>query len=78
VRLAEESEFAAAFPDCEVGAMPPFGNLYGLPVYVDVHLAKDESILFPVGSYAEAMRVAYDDFARVVKPVSAEFTGTLT
>lgn len=72
MRLAEEHEFAATFPDCEVGAMPPFGNLYGLPVYVDKTLAEDESILFPVGSYTEAMRVAYADFARVVKPVLAD------
>jgi Ala-tRNA(Pro) deacylase len=69
VRLAQEREFAATFSDCAVGALPPFGNLYGLPVYVDQHLADDESIIFPTGSYTEAMRVAYADFARTVKPV---------
>jgi len=72
VRLAEEREFAATFPDCEVGAMPPFGNLYGLPVYADGRLAEDESIVFPVGAYTEAMRVAYADFARTVKPILAD------
>jgi Ala-tRNA(Pro) deacylase len=68
VHLAQEQEFAATFPDCAVGALPPFGNLYGLPVYVDHHLADDESIVFPTGSYTEAMRMAYADFARTVQP----------
>jgi Ala-tRNA(Pro) deacylase len=74
VRLAGEAELGAAFPDCEVGAMPPFGNLYHLPVYVDKRLAEDESIVFPVGTHTETMRLAYADFARLVNPVVAEFT----
>ena len=72
VRLAREDEFAGAFPDCEVGAMPPFGNLYGVPVYVDGIVAGDERILFLPGSHSETMSVSYTDFARLVGPVVAE------
>lgn len=68
-RLAQESEFAALFPDCEVGAHPPFGNLYGLPVYVDRRLAQDPEIVFRCGSHRETMRVRYADFERLVQPV---------
>jgi Ala-tRNA(Pro) deacylase len=68
LRLASEKEFAAAFPDCEVGAMPPFGNLYHLPVYVDRSLAEDETIIFPVGTHTETMSVKYADFQRVASP----------
>ncbi len=71
-RLAEESEFAPLFPDCEVGAHPPFGNLYGLPVYVDRRLAEDPEIVFRCGSHRETMRVAYADFHRLVNPVVAD------
>lgn len=74
VRLADEAALSAAFPDCEVGAMPPFGNLYHLPVYVDKRLAEDESIVFPVGTHTETMRLTYADFARLVNPTVAEFT----
>jgi Ala-tRNA(Pro) deacylase len=73
VRLASEAELHAAFPDCEVGAMPPFGNLYQLPVYVDRHLAEDETIVFPVGTHTETMRLRYTDFARLVNPTVVEF-----
>lgn len=73
VRLADEAEVGAAFPDCEVGAMPPFGNLYQLPVYVDTRLAEDERIVFPIGTHTETMRLAYADFARLVHPTVAEF-----
>jgi Ala-tRNA(Pro) deacylase len=72
VRLADETEVAPLFPDCEVGAMPPFGNLYELPVVVDQQLAEDEYIVFPVGTHTETMRLRYDDFARVVRPVVAD------
>lgn len=71
-RLAEESEFAPLFPDCEVGAEPPFGNLYGVPVYVDRRLAEDPEIVFRCGSHRETMRVAYRDFERLVQPVVAD------
>jgi len=73
VRLAHEWEFRDAFPDCEVGAMPPFGNLYGLPVYVDRALAANETIVFAAGTHTDTIRMAYADFARLVKPVVAEF-----
>lgn len=72
VRLAHEEEFAATFPDCEVGAMPPFGNLYGVPVYVDKALAEDETIIFPAGTHTETMSVRYADFARLVQPTVAD------
>jgi Ala-tRNA(Pro) deacylase len=67
VRLAEESEFAPLFPDCETGAMPPFGNLYGLPVYVDASLTQSRNIVFEAGMYTITMRVAYSDFARLTR-----------
>lgn len=73
VRLADEVELGLAFPDCDVGTMPPFGNLYHLPVYVDESLAEDDSIVFPVGSHTQTMRLAYADFERLVRPVRAVF-----
>lgn len=68
VRLATELEFAAQFPDCEVGAMPPFGNLYGVPVYVEESLTKDDEIAFNAGSHKEVVKLSYTDFARLVSP----------
>lgn len=73
VRLAREAEFAAAFPDCEVGAEPPFGNLYQVPVYVDRALAEDETIVFRAGSHTDTMSLKTADFARLVQPTVAEF-----
>ncbi len=73
VRLATEHEFAHVFPDCEVGAEPPFGNLYGVPVYVDQSLTGDEHIVFNDGSHRETMRVAYKDYERLVNPKVATF-----
>ena len=73
VRLAREDEFVAAFPDCELGAMPPFGNLYRLPVYVDPALAEDDTIHFPVGTHTDSMSLKYRDFARLVEPTVAAF-----
>ncbi len=61
------------FPDCDVGAMPPFGNLYGMPVYVSLSLAEDEEIAFNAGSHAELIRMAYRDFERLVKPRLVDF-----
>jgi Ala-tRNA(Pro) deacylase len=68
-RLAEEREFQSTFADCEVGAMPPFGNLYGMDVYVDRTLSEDERIVFRAGTHTDTMRIKYADFARLVKPV---------
>ena len=73
VRLATENEITGLFPDCELGAMPPFGNLYGLPVYVDPSLTEDEEIVFQAGTHSDAVRMRYMDFAALVFPVVAEF-----
>ena len=72
-RLAEEDEFADTFADCEVGAMPPFGNLYGVPIYVEKTLAEDETIVFRSGTHTETMSVTYTDFERLVEPIVAQF-----
>jgi Ala-tRNA(Pro) deacylase len=74
VCLASEREFKDRFPDCEVGAMPPFGNLYGLPVYVDNSLARDKEIAFNAGSHLELIQLGYDDFERLVNPSIGDFT----
>src|SRR3989338_10397565 len=66
--LATESEFKNQFPGCEVGAMPPFGNLYNMPVYVSSELSREDHILFNAGSHAELMQLTYHDFERLVKP----------
>ena len=68
VRLATEEEFQGLFPDCDLGTMPPFGNLYGLAVYVDRAFAENEEIIFQAGTYREALRMRYHDFARLVGP----------
>jgi Ala-tRNA(Pro) deacylase len=73
VRLAGEEGFESAFPDCEVGAMPPFGNLYGVPVHVDRVMAEDETIVFRAGTHTDTMSVRYADFERLVEPNVAEF-----
>ncbi len=73
VRLATEEEFRGLFPDCELGAMPPFGNLYGLEVYADRALLEDEEIVFQAGTYQEAVKLRYQDFANLVHPSVAEF-----
>jgi Ala-tRNA(Pro) deacylase len=72
--LALESEFQELFPACEVGAMPPFGNLWDLDVYVDEELREDEEIAFNAGSHTELIRLGYDDFERLVRPTVAEIT----
>jgi Ala-tRNA(Pro) deacylase len=73
IRLATEDEFASAFPDCELGALPVFGNLYDLPVYVDTSLTADETITFPAGTHTESMTMRYADFERLVKPTHVAF-----
>jgi Ala-tRNA(Pro) deacylase len=78
VRLAHEEEFTPAFPDCDVGAMPPFGNLYGLPVYVDSALAEDETIVSQAGTHRHTLEVAYADFERLVQPVVASLSDPVT
>jgi Ala-tRNA(Pro) deacylase len=73
VRLATEQEFGSLFPDCELGAMPPFGSLYNLPVYVDESLAADDAIVFNAGTHRDAIRMRYDDFVRLAKPRVCSF-----
>lgn len=68
VDLAKESEFKSKFPECEVGAMPPFGNLYGMPVLISSSLISQHDIAFNAGSHSELVKMSYEDFARLVKP----------
>ncbi len=67
--LAAEREFKDLFPGCEIGAMPPFGNLYNLPVYVYDELSRDEEIAFNAGTHRELVKLAYADFERLAKPI---------
>lgn len=66
--LADEGEFEGRFPECETGAMPPFGNLYDMDVHVDKRLAADEHIAFNAGTHTEAFSLAWKDFERLVEP----------
>lgn len=68
VSLASEEEFRDRFPDCEVGAMPPFGNLYEMSTFVDGRLAEDHEIAFNAGTHTELIRMAYEDFEDLVRP----------
>jgi Ala-tRNA(Pro) deacylase len=68
VQLATEDDFKDRFPDCEVGAMPPFGNLYGMSVFTEESLARDKEIAFNAGSHRELVRLAWEDFERLVRP----------
>jgi Ala-tRNA(Pro) deacylase len=74
VKFVAEEDFKKAFPDCETGAMPPFGNLYGMEVYVAGALGENETIAFNAGSHTEVIKLAYDDFERLVKPKVMSFT----
>ncbi|TAL36586.1 MAG: YbaK/EbsC family protein [Spirochaetes bacterium] len=74
VELCREEEFKEVFPDCELGAMPPFGNLYGLEVYASRELAKDKEIAFNAGSHSELIRMDYTDFERLTKPTVLDIT----
>ncbi|MFC0676645.1 aminoacyl-tRNA deacylase [Lysobacter korlensis] len=68
VELAHEDEFRGLFPDCEPGAMPPFGNLYGVPVYVDSRLTEQDRITFNAGTHTDAVRMPYAEFEQLVQP----------
>jgi len=74
VELASEREFKDAFPDCETGAMPPFGNLYNMRVYADESLAQNEEITFTAGSHRELVRMNWKDMERLVQPIVKELT----
>ena len=74
VKLVPEEQFKQKFPDCEIGAMPPFGNLYGMEVFVAASLAANEQIAFNAGSHTEVIKLAYKDFERLVRPKVISFT----
>jgi len=68
VQLADEREFEKLFSNCEIGAMPPFGNLYDMPVYVEESLGENEFIAFNAGSHTELIKLSFKDFERLVQP----------
>lgn len=74
VEIASEGQFRDMFPECEVGAMPPFGNLYHMQVFVDERLTQDEEISFNAGSHTELIRLSYRDFERLVQPKVGPFS----
>lgn len=73
VTLAREDEFDKLFPDCERGTMPPFGDLYGLPTYVDPSFISDEEIVFEAGTHTDAMKMRYRDWAELAHPIVKDF-----
>ncbi|TAK91622.1 MAG: YbaK/EbsC family protein [Verrucomicrobia bacterium] len=73
-RFASEEQFKARFPDCEIGAMPPFGNLYGMEVYAAESLADNEEIAFNAGSHTEVIKMRFADFEQLVRPMVVAFT----
>lgn len=74
VRLAYEQEFLDKFPDCEIGAMPPFGNLYDMEVFVAESLTEDEEIAFNACNHTELIKMKFKDFENLVKPTILKFT----
>jgi Ala-tRNA(Pro) deacylase len=74
VRLAREDEFKQLFPDCEPGAMPPFGNLYDMSVYLSPDMEDELEIAFNAGTHTEVIKMAFEDYQRLVKPKIASFT----
>ena len=74
VRFVSEDKFKKLFPDCDTGAMPPFGNLYGMEVFVAASLTNNEVIAFNAGSHTEVIKLAYRDFERLVHPNVLSFT----
>ena len=73
VRLVSEQEFLERFPDCEMGAIPPFGNLYDMPVFVSSQVDHEESLIFNPGSHTELVRIPYSDFKRIAQPAVLDF-----
>jgi Ala-tRNA(Pro) deacylase len=74
--LANERDFARLFPDCDTGAMPPFGELYGLPVYLDRSLAEGSELVVEAGTHREELRIPTADYLRVARPVVDAFAAT--
>ena len=77
ISLASELEMSQLCPDCDVGAEPPLGNLYDMPVYVDETLEKDETITFNGGTHDDAIRMRYEDFKRLVHPTPMDLAQTV-
>ena len=77
IRLATEEQFAGTFTDCEVGAMPPFGSLYGVPVYVDESLPGASEIVFKAGTHTTSIKMKYADYQRLASPMVADFAAHL-
>jgi Ala-tRNA(Pro) deacylase len=71
--LASEEEFQDRFPECETGAMPPFGNLYGLTVFADYSLERDQEIAFNAGTHRELIRMGWEDYRKLVQPTMVPF-----
>jgi len=74
IELASEQEFKDMFADCDIGAMPPFGNLYGMEVLVETSLTRDKEIAFNAGSHTELVKLSFEDFSRLVKPKVMSFS----
>jgi len=74
VAVASEQEFKDLFPEAEIGAMPPFGNLYNIEVWMDTSLTTDDHIAFNAGTHYKAVRMRYSDFERLVRPRVASFS----
>ncbi len=74
VSLATEAELKSLFPDCAVGAMPPLGELYGVPVYVDVSLIQEPVLYFPAGTHRHVIKMRFEDFKHLVKPKIGAFS----
>lgn len=72
IELADEDDFRDQFPDCEIGAMPPFGNLYGLPIYMDETLTQADEISFSSGTHSEVLKMAMKDYLKLVRPVTLD------
>jgi len=73
-RLATEAEFKDLFPDCEIGAMPPFGSFYMLPVYADELLEEDDEIVMQAGTHTESVKLAWDDYLRLERPTLTQIS----
>jgi len=73
VEMADEDEFKSLFPACETGAMPPFGNLYDMDVWIDNLLVEDDDIFFNAGTHTQLMQMAFEDYRDLVKPNTADF-----
>ena len=78
IELAEEKDIGKMFDDCELGAEPPFGNLYDLPTIIDKALEKDDHITFQAGSHEKAIRMSMDDYRKLVNPQVLEFSYHVT